>query len=332
MPLLTNYLLGAFETMHMIRHFEESIRRLHGEGKLPGFMHVSVGQEAIPTGISLMLGADDVVTTTHRGHGDVIAKGASLEGMFAEIYGRSGGLCKAKGGSMHVADVSKGILGANGIVAAGMPIAVGAGLAFKYQARHEVVVCYSGDGAIANGATHEALNMASLWKVPVIFVRVDNQYAESTPSAQYQSMPDVVKYAESYGLFAEAVDGNDVELVAEAAGRAVERAREGAGATFLQCRTYRTYGHNIGDPGSSRPSEEVEHWRGRDPIALAGSRLRDEHKVTQTELDEVVDRIHQRVSSAIAWAESQPPPPDTWAYEDVYASPEIVELMWEGAR
>jgi pyruvate dehydrogenase E1 component alpha subunit len=331
MTLSRDDLLASFETMHLIRGFEESIRRLHGEGKLPGFMHVSVGQEAVPTGVSLALRPDDVVATTHRGHGDVIAKGADIAGMFAEIYGHRGGLCRAKGGSMHVADVSKGILGANGIVAAGMPIAVGAGLGFKRQGRDSVVVAYSGDGAIANGATHEALNMASLWKVPVIFVRVDNHYAESTPASQYQGMPDVVAYAASYGLPAEQVDGNDVEAVADAAERAVARARAGEGASFLQCRTYRTYGHNIGDTGAARPADEVEQWLARDPMVLLRARLID-LGATAAQLDEIGTRIDARVAEAIEWAEAQPPPPEEWAFEDVYATPEIVELMKGGLR
>jgi TPP-dependent pyruvate/acetoin dehydrogenase alpha subunit len=320
-------LINAYALMTRIREFEETIRRLHGEGKLPGFMHVSIGQEAVPVGVSLNLRPSDVITTTHRGHGDVIAKGAPLEGMFAEIYGRAGGLCRGKGGSMHVADVSRGVWGANGIVAAGMPIAVGAGLAFLRQQRDDVVVCYFGDGAIANGATHEALNMASLWRVPVVFVRVDNAYAESTPASEYQGMPDVVAYAASYGLHAEHVDGNDVERVADAAERAVARARAGEGPTFLQCQTYRKYGHNIGDPGTSRPSAEVEHWASRDPIDLARATLTGRHGLGDEDLAQILEAAVARNSEALEWAESQPPPPGEWAFEDVFATPAIVRQL-----
>src|SRR5215207_2232599 len=227
MALTRDELVQAYGTMRLIRAFEEAIRRLHGQGELPGFMHVSVGQEAVPVGISLRLRRDDLITTTHRGHGDMIAKGAQVEGMIAEIFGRAGGLCRAKGGSMHVADVAVGALGANGIVAAGMPIAVGAGLSLRRQGRDGVVVAYSGDGAIANGAAHEALNMAALWRVPVVFVRVNNRYAESTPIADYLGAPDVVRFVEGYGLAVERVDGNDVEAVADAAERAVARGRAG---------------------------------------------------------------------------------------------------------
>ncbi len=229
MPLTAEQLLRGYETMLLIRGFEESIRKLHGRGKLPGFMHVSVGQEAVPTGVSLMLREDDVITAPHRNHGDVIAKGVPVEGMFAEVYGHVGGTCRAKGGSLHIASVAHGVLGANGIVGAGLPIAVGAALALKRQGGDRVMVAYAGDGAIATGASHEALNMASLWKVPLVFVREDNQYAESTPRDAYQSMPDVVRYVEGYGIPAEAVDGNDLEAVADAAARAVARARQGGG-------------------------------------------------------------------------------------------------------
>jgi TPP-dependent pyruvate/acetoin dehydrogenase alpha subunit len=295
-------------------------------------MHVSVGQEAVPVGVSTQLRADDLITTTHRGHGDMIAKGAAVEGMIAEIYARAGGLCKAKGGSMHVADLSIGALGANGIVAAGMPIAVGAALSLKRQGRDSVVVAYCGDGAIANGASHEALNMASLWNVPAIFVRVDNQYAESTPRADYLGVPDVVAYAATYGLAAEHVDGNDVEAVAAAAERAVARARAGDGATYLDCLTYRKYGHNIGDTGAARPAEEVEYWLARDPLALLRRRLTQKLGVPEAELDELDGGVVGRMERAIDDAAAMPEPPDEWAFEDVYSEPAVIAAVGGGLR
>ena len=338
MPLTVQQQLRGYETMLLIRGFEESIRKLHGRGKLPGFMHVSVGQEAVPTGVSLMLREDDVITAPHRNHGDVIAKGVPVEGMFAEVYGHVGGTCRAKGGSLHIASVAHGVLGANGIVGAGLPIAVGAALALKRQGGDRVAVAYAGDGAIATGASHEALNMAALWKVPLVFVREDNQYAESTPHSAYQSMPDVVRYVEGYGIPAEAVDGNDLEAVADAASRAVARAREGGGPGFLQCATYRWYGHNIGDVGAYRPKEEVAAWKARDPIEHVRRRLVESGDATTTELDAVDAAVNERIARAIAWAEAQPEPPPEWAREDVFSDPQFAPLAgWsagagEGAR
>jgi TPP-dependent pyruvate/acetoin dehydrogenase alpha subunit len=309
-------LLTCYDTMRLIRTFEESILRLHGEGKLPGFMHVSIGQEAIPTGVSLHLRDDDVITTTHRGHGDVIAKGAPVEGMFAELFARAEGLCRGKGGSMHVTDVSRGILGANGIVAAGIPIAAGAAFAAKRSGSDAVAVSYFGDGAIAQGGFHESANMAALWKLPIVLVRQNNQYAESTPNRDYQGMPDVVQFVRGYGIAAEQVDGNDVDAVSDAAERAVARARAGDGPTFLECLTYRWYGHNIGDTGAGRPEDEVQSWIARDPIATVRKQL--EHEGLGDALAEIDARVSARIERAIERAESLAEPPLEWALEDLF--------------
>lgn len=319
--MLTDDLVALYRTMRLTRAFEEKIRELHGANRLPGFMHVSIGQEAVPAGVSFHLADNDLITTTHRGHGDVIAKGAQVEAMFAELFGRAEGLCRGKGGSMHVADVSRGILGANGIVAAGIPIAVGAALGIKRLGRENVVISYFGDGAIANGACHEAMNMASLWRVPVIFVRVNNKYAESTPQADYQGIPDVVSFAESYGFPAEEVDGNDVEAVANAAARAIDRARAGHGATFLECLTYRHYGHNIGDPAAYRPAGEAETWIARDPVAVLHARLLAENHLREADLHEIDRSIDERVEAAVERADGLAEPPPKLALEDVYSDP-----------
>ena len=336
MPLPAEQLLRGYQTMRLIRGFEESIRKLHGKGHLPGFMHVSVGQEAVPTGVSLALREDDLITAPHRNHGDVIAKGVPVEGMFAEVYGHVGGTCRGKGGSLHIASLAHGVLGANGIVGAGLPIAVGAALAVKRGARgpggvgegaaDRVVVAYAGDGAIATGASHEALNMAALWKVPVVFVREDNQYAESTPHSAYQAMPDIVQYVEGYGIPAEAVDGNDLEAVADAAERAVARARAGGGPGFLQCATYRWYGHNIGDTGAYRPPEEVTAWKARDPIERVRRLLLERGGATADELDAVDAAVAGRIEEGIAWAAAQPEPPPGWAREDVFTDQQFARL------
>ena len=312
---------ALYRTMRLIRAFEEKIRELHGENRLPGFMHVSIGQEAVPAGVSFNLRDDDLITTTHRGHGDVIAKGAQVEAMFAELFARGEGLCRGKGGSMHVTDVSCGVLGANGIVAAGIPIAVGAALGVKKLGRENVVISYFGDGAIANGAFHEAMNMASLWKVPVIFVRVNNQYAESTPQAHYQGIPNAVDYAQTYGFPALEVDGNDVEAVATAAGKAISRARAGDGPSFIECLTYRHYGHNIGDPAAYRPAGEPETWIARDPLVLLRTRLLSEEALSEQQLTEIDRGIEERIALAVKRAEALPEPPDEFALEDVFADP-----------
>ena len=332
MPLDSDAGLDAYARMQLIRHFEEMIRSLHGAGKLPGFMHVSVGQEAVPVGVSLALRPDDYIATTHRGHGDVIAKGVEVEGMFAELFARAGGVCRAKGGSMHITDFSKGVLGAFSIVAAGLPIAVGAGLAMRRRGRDTVVVAHFGDGAIAQGATHESLNMATLWRLPVIFVRHNNQYAESTPTRDYQGIPDVVDYAATYGMPAHEVDGNDVEAVFDAASEAIHRARVGDGPTFLECQTYRWYGHNIGDPGAGRPEDEVAAWKARDPIASWRSTLLDRAFVDEDQLLDIDRGIERRIETAIEAAEAMPDPPLEWALEDVYSDPAVLEVVGGGLR
>lgn len=313
--------LEAYGTMALIRTFEETILELHKAGSLPGFMHVSIGQEAVPTGVSLALSPDDVITTTHRGHGDVIAKGVEIEGMMAELLAKSGGLCRAKGGSMHVTDFSKGVLGAFSIVGAGMPIAVGAAMSAQRLGTGSVAVCHFGDGAIAQGAAHEALNMASLWNLPVVFVRHNNLYAESTPASDYQSFTSIEDYVGAYGIDIDTVDGNDVEAVYVAAHRLVDNARNGNGPGFLECLTYRWYGHNIGDSGAGRPPEEVAAWIEKDPIARLRRTLVEEHKIDTDAIDAIDSSIAERVARSVEAAEAMPEPPTGWALEDVYSDP-----------
>jgi TPP-dependent pyruvate/acetoin dehydrogenase alpha subunit len=318
MLLTGSEFLAAYETMRLIRGFEEALLRLHAQAKVPGFVHVSVWQEAVSSGVGMHLRPEDQILTTHRGHGDIIAKGVAIEGMFAELLARQGGYCGGKGGSMHVTDVTRGVLGANGIVGANMPIAAGAALSKKMQGQPGIVVAYIGDGALMNGATHETLNMASLWQLPLVIVRVDNQYAESTAARYYSGIPDVLAYVKSYGIEAEAVDGNDIDAVADAAGRVLGRTRGGGGPGFLQCRTYRQYGHNTADVGAYRPPEEVEEWARRDPLVVARAKAAA-HGVGDDELDEINARVLAHVERAIAWAEAQPEPPIESAFEHLYA-------------
>jgi len=324
--LVPDEMLAAYRIMSLIRAFEESVRTLHGLGKLPGFMHVSVGQEAVPVGVTLALRQADLITSPHRNHGHVIAKGAPVEGMFAEMFGKAGGLCRGNGGSLHIADVSVGAMGANGIVAAGMPIALGLALGHARQGRDTVVVAYVGDGAIANGTSHESLNLAALWHAPVVFVREDNQYAESTPTSDYLAVPDVLAHVESYGIPARGVDGNDVEVMAQAARWAVDHARSGRGPAFLQCQTYRWYGHNIGDPGAYRPQHEVDAWMARDPIAVLRRRALERGVASDAALDAIDAAVRLRIASAIAAAEQAPEPPVSWAFEDVFSTPDLIRL------
>jgi len=261
-----NLMFQMYRLMNRIRFFERAAYELYMEGELPGFMHISIGQEATAVGACSALQKEDFMGSTHRGHGDTIAKGVEIGAAMSELFGKRTGACKAKGGSMHISDFSKGILGANGIVAAGVPIATGAALSMKMQKKDHVVLCFFGDGAFASGPVHECLNVSSLWKLPIIYIRQNNQYAESTPKKEYMGVPDIVQWAQSYGMPARRVDGNDVLDVYENVLKAAKFAREGNGPTFIESETYRWYGHNIGDPGLGRPKEEVEQWKKRDPI------------------------------------------------------------------
>ncbi len=261
-------MLDMFRSMVRIRLFEQAAYDMYMDGELPGFMHISIGQEATSVGACAALQAGDYLTSTHRGHGDTIARGLSIESAMAELMGKATGACKAKGGSMHIADFGLGILGANGIVGAGMPIAIGSALSSNYLGRKAVTLCFFGDGAMTTGPTHEAMNMATLWNLPIVFVRQNNLYAESTPIREYQGIPDILKWAESYGMPAVRVDGNDVQDVHNNVLAAVDRARSGGGPAFIESETYRWFGHNIGDPGKGRPPEEVAAWKARDPLVL----------------------------------------------------------------
>ena len=236
-----NLWLHFFRMMTRIRVFERAAFELYTGGKLPGFLHLSIGQEAVSVGACTALRGDDYMASTHRGHGDTIAKGVSVESAMAKLFGKVTGACRAKGGSMHIADFSQGILGANGIIAAGVPITVGAALSAKYRHTDQVALCFFGDGATGSGPLHEGMNMSMLWKLPMIFVRQNNRYAESTPMHEHTGIEDVAKWASGYGMPACRIDGNDVITVYETVLMAAERARGGNGPTFIDCETYRWY-------------------------------------------------------------------------------------------
>ena len=251
-------LLDFYRTMYTIRRFEENVNNLFLAGEIPGFVHLYIGEEAIATGMMANLSPKDYITSTHRGHGHTIAKGADLNRMMAEIFGKSTGYCKGKGGSMHIADFSIGMLGANGVVGGGYNLAVGAGLAAKLSGTDQVSVCFFGDGASNRGTFHEGMNMAAAWKLPVVFVCENNQWASTTPYRTTTSVENISDRAIGYGIPGVVVDGNDVFAVYEAAQAAVERARDGGGPTLLEAKTYRIKGHFVGDPEMYRTKEEVQ--------------------------------------------------------------------------
>jgi pyruvate dehydrogenase E1 component alpha subunit len=300
--------IDLYRVMLRIRAFEEQGFISFRKGLTHGVLHLYVGEEAVAAGSIHGLRKDDYITSTHRGHGHLIAKGADMGRMAAELLGRETGYCRGRGGSMHIADLSLGILGANGIVGAGVPIAVGAGLANKYKGLDRVVLCFFGDGAIATGAFHEALNMASVWKLPVVFVCENNLYGISVSIKKACVLDTLANRSAAYGIPGVCVDGNDVLAVREAADQAVDRARKGEGPTFLECRTYRWYGHFTADDGKYRPDEEVRYWKEeRDPIKNFAAHLLGEEGVAQEELDRIQAEVNQEIESAFRFAQESPP-------------------------
>jgi len=313
-------LLRLYRTMVTIREFEEAAGRLSKEARIPGIVHLYVGQEAVATGVCAHLAPDDYITSTHRGHGHLIAKGGDIRRMFAELFGRATGYNKGKGGSMHIADLDLGMLGANGIVGAGAPIAVGAAFAAKYRGRGQAVACFFGDGASNIGAFHEAANMAALYKLPLLFVCENNLYGEYTRQDREMAVVNVSDRAAAYGMPGLSVDGMDVLAVYAAAGEALARARGGGGPTFLECKTYRYYDHvGVGYGEEERPADEREYWRSRDPLLLFRERLIAEGKATADECEAVVSEVRAQVEEAIAYGESSPWPDPSSVLEDVYS-------------
>jgi pyruvate dehydrogenase E1 component alpha subunit len=297
-------LLEALRKMYLIRKFEEGAEDLYTRGLSYGTMHLSVGQEASAVGATMMLRRSDYITSTHRGHGHCIGKGADVKFMFAEFLGKEEGYCRGRGGSMHIADMSVGNLGANGIVGGGLPIAAGAAMGIKQQKRDDVVVCFFGDGASNEGAFHEALNMAAVWKLPVIFVCENNQYGMSVSTDRSMSVKDVATRAISYNMPGITVDGNAIADVAEAVGEAVDHARKGEGPSLIECKTYRTKGHSRSDRNRYRSKEEIEEWKQRDPIPAFVRELVSNGILTQAEADAVDAETTQEVADAIVFAQN----------------------------
>jgi len=309
--------------MKKIREFETKAAELFAEGRIPGFVHLYIGEEAVATGVSANLKDSDYITSTHRGHGHIIAKGGDLKYMFAELFGRVTGYCKGKGGSMHIADADKGILGANGIVGAGHNIAVGAGVSSKYRGTDQVCVCFFGDGSTNQGTFHESLNMASIWKLPVIFVCENNLYGISMHQSRHQAIQDVADRAVAYNIPGVVVDGNDVLAVYEAANEAIDRARNGQGPTLIECKTYRHRGHFEGDPTVYRDKEEVQEWLEKDPILRLINYMLENNVATEDDIKNINKEIASEIDEAIKFAEESPFPPVEAAVEDIYT--DIVE-------
>ena len=306
--------------MVRIRTFEEEAGRLSESSKIPGALHLYVGEEAVAAGVMVHLTDNDQITSTHRGHGHLVAKGGDLSRMYAELFGRADGYCKGKGGSMHISDLELGMLGANGIVGAGPPIAIGAAFSNQYRGTGDVTVCFFGDGASNEGTFHEAANMAALYKLPVVFMCENNGFGEFTRQERHQAIRDVADRAQAYGMPGVVVDGMDAMAVYEAAGEAIGRARRGEGPTLLEAKTYRFFDH-VGVRGMGvvyRDDEEVLEWRKRDPIELFEQRLQDMDVMTKDEIQQVHDRVLFEVKEGIAFAEGSPEPSPGDLMTDVY--------------
>jgi pyruvate dehydrogenase E1 component alpha subunit len=313
-------LLGMYEQMVEIRTFEDLAGKNFAAGLIPGFVHLYAGEEAVAVGICSQLSDKDYITSTHRGHGHCIAKGVEIPGMVAELMGKSTGVCKGKGGSMHIADVEKGMLGANGIVGGGIPLACGAALTAKTLGTGGVAVCFFGDGAANQGTFHEGLNLAAIWNLPVVFVCENNGYAESTPVRYHCSASDIANRAGAYEIPGVVVDGLDVFAVYEAASEAIARARRGDGPTLLETKTYRFYGHFQGDQVTYRTAEELDTYKQRDPIVALRSALIDRGIASAAELDEIDTRVSAELDAAWVAAKAAPFPEPEEALTDVYVT------------
>jgi pyruvate dehydrogenase E1 component alpha subunit len=312
--LLTDLYRGVLR----VRRAEERIRDLYAAGQMPGFIHLSIGQEAVAVGACAALRPDDLVTSTHRGHGHYLAKGGSLPGLIAELCGKATGCCRGKGGSMHIADVAAGYLGANGVLTAGLPLACGVGLSARLRRTDQVCVAFFGDGAANRGPFHEAVNLAAIWRLPVVFLCENNGWASSTPFAASTAGGTIAARAAGYGIPGVTVDGGDAVLVYEATLAAVARARGGSGPSLLEARVLRWQGHFEGDAQSYRDRAEVAEGRRADPLTRLAERLRATGAWTDRWAKETEEAVLAEIDAAVAFAESSPHPPPAAALEDLF--------------
>jgi acetoin:2,6-dichlorophenolindophenol oxidoreductase subunit alpha len=313
-------MLDVYTTMVKIRKFEDKVAELFAGGKLPGFVHLYAGEEAIASGVCAHLTDRDYITSTHRGHGHCIAKGVDINGMMAEVYGKATGSCKGKGGSMHIADVHRGMLGANGIVGAGGPLACGSGLMAKTLGTDQVTVCFFGDGAAEQGTMHEAMNLACCWNLPVVFVCENNGYAESTPWGYHCAAKSISDRAVAYDMPGVTVDGTDFFAIYEAAEEAIGRARRGEGPSLVECRGFRYYGHFQGDAMLYFTEEEKAHNRARDPIERFKKRVLERKLLSEEELAKIDAKAAGIIEEAVQFAEKSPYPDNKEVLTDVYVS------------
>lgn len=314
-----------YETMQTIRQFEERVVDLYARGLIPGLAHLYVGEEAVAAGICAALNEDDFITSTHRGHGHVLAKGAQLGPMMAELYGKATGTCKGKGGSMHIADMHLGILGANGIAGGGLPIATGAAWAAKWKKTKQVAVAFFGDDSSNNGTFHESLNLAGIHALPVVYVCENNGFGISVSIKKHLSVNRVAIRAAGYNMPGVTVDGNDVLAVYQAAAKAVDRARRGEGPTLIECLTYRTRGHHEGDPNQGeryRERQEITRWKlpEKDPIPRLRAAMLEKKWATPAQLEAVDAQVALRIDEAVAYAGQSPLPELSELYTDVFVA------------
>lgn len=314
--LLTN----LYATMYRIREFEEQVFELYKVGLMPGLAHLYIGEEAVATGACAALEEDDFIASTHRGHGHLIARGADTNKMMAEILGKKDGYCKGKAGSMHIVTLEKGILGANGVVGGGIPIATGAAYTAKLKDTKQVTVCFLGDSASNEGSFHESLNMAAAWDLPIVYVVENNLYGISVALKRVTKIQDIAERAKAYGMKGESIDGNDVLKVYETVKEAVEYARQGNGPTLIECKTYRFKGHHVGDPGLEyRTREEEKEWREKCPIKRFKEYLNKEKKISEKAIGEIEESIVQEIKEAVQFAKDSPYPDASEAFEDIYS-------------
>jgi TPP-dependent pyruvate/acetoin dehydrogenase alpha subunit len=319
--LAKEQLLGMYRMMVTIRRFEETLRDLVLQGQIPGFVHLSIGEEAVPTGVCAALTDKDYITTTHRGHGHMLAKGGKLKPMMAELFGKRTGYCKGKGGSMHIVSYDLGILGANGIVGGGIPIAAGAALASSFRGNAAVAVAFFGDGASNEGTFHETANLAGLWKLPMLFVCQNNCYAEFTPTSESTAVKDIAVRAQGYDMPGVIVDGNDVLAVYEVVKTAVARAKRGDGPTLIEAKTYRWEGHVVGEEaflGAYRPADEISAAKQRCPIILFTKKVLETGFIEPAELERIAAEVQRDITEAVEFAQSSPLPEPHEALEDLF--------------
>ncbi len=302
------FLEGLYRTLYTIRVFETECIKLYRQGLIIGYFHPYLGEEAIATGVCAALRRDDYVVSTHRGHGHCIARGGELKQMVAEVLGRQAGYCHGRGGSMHIADVDTGNIGANGIVGGGIPIGVGAGLGIRIRGGDQVVVIFFSDGACNNGVFAESLNLAAIWDLPVVFLLENNHYAVSSPIEEMSRIPDLYRRGQGYGVPAYPVDGNDVLAVYEKTKEAIETCRKGKGPVLIEAKTYRHGGHHVNDPGLYMPKDRLEYYKSKDPVDMGRKYLLEEAEYTEQEVTAIEQQVQRVMEEAIEFAKNSPEP------------------------